>query len=78
MVGSLLDDVRVAKHLTENNNARILPGIAHWDIAQLVEHLSYTQQVPGSIPGVPITPPEVYPAESITADGRLISRRLGG
>nr|DAF09753.1 MAG TPA: hypothetical protein [Caudoviricetes sp.] len=51
---------------------------AFWDIAQLVEHLSYTQQVPGSIPGVPITPTEVYLSESITADGRLISRRLGG
>lgn len=24
-----------------------------WDIAQLVEHLSYTQQVLGSIPSIP-------------------------
>ena len=30
------------------------------NIAQLVEHLSYTQQVPGSIPGVPTTPAEVH------------------
>ena len=32
----------------------------------------------GSTPADPVTLPEVYPAESITADGRLISRRLGG
>lgn len=44
----------------------------------MVEHLSYTQQVPSSILGVPITPAEVYLPESITADGRLKNERLGG
>ena len=64
-------------HGTKNTSANRQLG-GYWDIAQLVEHLSYTQQVPGSIPGIPITPAEVYLPESITADGRLISRRLGG
>lgn len=47
-------------------------GLQILEYSSVVEQLSYTQRVPGSIPGIPITPPVVYLAESITADGRLI------
>ena len=69
--GRSVADVRVAKHLTENDNARYCTGIAT-EHSSVGRALSYTQQVPSSILGVPITLTVVYLSESITADGRLI------
>ncbi len=48
-------------------------------IAQKEAHLIWDQEAVGSNPTYStITPPEVYPAKSITADGRLINHDTGG
>lgn len=51
---------------------------AYRNIAQLVEQRPYKPCVDGSIPSVPITPPEVVSGSIQTADGAVNKLRLGG
>lgn len=44
-------------------------GLQIMEYSSVVEQRSYTPRVPGSIPGIPTTPPVVYPAESIPLTG---------